>query len=108
MDLKEFVAESLKQIIDGIKEAQEYASQNGGVVAPSYNNFTGRQGSEGHKQSVLLDVAVTTQESKGQEGRAGLKIPFLDAGGTLSADQVNSTVSRIKFAVPVEYPVQKD
>ena len=37
MDLKEFVAESLKQIVDGVKEAQEHAVKAGGKIAPRLN-----------------------------------------------------------------------
>lgn len=32
MDLKEFVSETLKEIIAGIKDAQEYAKENGSII----------------------------------------------------------------------------
>ena len=34
MELKDFVAESLKQIIDGVNEVKAYADETGAVVDP--------------------------------------------------------------------------
>ncbi|XXJ19972.1 hypothetical protein ACR42D_10585 [Desulfovibrio caledoniensis] len=116
MDLREFVAESLKQIIDGVKEAQNHAGQNGAKVAPMMH----RRGSAGNAQridyvpegggkcqNIVFDVAVTAQETSEQEGKAGIRIPYFDFGGKMAAGQENGTVSRIKFDVPIVLPTQK-
>ena len=34
MELKTFVAETLKQIIEGVAQAQAYAKENGATVSP--------------------------------------------------------------------------
>ena len=36
MELKEFVSETLKEIIAGIKDAQEYAKENGAIINPTH------------------------------------------------------------------------
>ena len=35
MDLKDFVSETLKEIISGVEEAQEYAKKHGAVINPT-------------------------------------------------------------------------
>lgn len=35
MDLKDFVSETLKEIIAGVKEAQEYAKEHGAIINPT-------------------------------------------------------------------------
>ncbi|WP_207265089.1 hypothetical protein [Desulfovibrio sp. Huiquan2017] len=107
MNLEEFITESLKQIIDGVRNAQEFASAKGAIVAPSYGLLPGVQCEEGDNQTVMFNVAVTVQESSGQDGQAGLRIPFFDAKGTLSSEQLTGTISKISFAIPIELPVQK-
>lgn len=35
MDLKDFVSETLKEIIEGVKDAQEFAKEKGAIINPS-------------------------------------------------------------------------
>lgn len=35
MDLKDFVSETLKEIIEGVKDAQDFAIENGAVINPT-------------------------------------------------------------------------
>lgn len=113
MDVKEFVSETLKQVIEGVKNAQEFAVENGAEVEPELAAVSQPIGGPtkyiGHasKKEIAFDVAVTAQETEGQGGKAGLRIPYLDLGGSLSAEQTNATVSRVRFAVDVRLPCQK-
>lgn len=108
MDLKEFVAETLKQVIDGVKEAQSHASQNGAMVAPGLFYSNVNEPMEKSKlQDVAFDVAVTAQKSNEEEGKVGLKIPYFNIGGRVSEGQENATVSRIQFNVEIMLPLQK-
>lgn len=107
MDLKDFVSESLKQIIDGVVDAQDHAFNAGAAVAPQrvINMEAIRLGIDDRmEQSIEFDVAVTAQESQEKQGKAGISIPYFNAGGKISAGQENSTISRIKFSVPVLFP----
>jgi hypothetical protein len=113
MDIKDFVSETLKQVIAGVKDAQEFAMDNGAMVEPERAATSQKMGEptqyvgKGSIKEVAFDIAVTAQESTGQEGKAGLRIPYLDFGGGLSAEQANATVSRVRFAVDVRLPCQK-
>ena len=78
MELKDFIAETLKQIIDGVKEAQNYASEHGGIINPegiviykdsgNSTSYSGKFNSE-PAQTIDFDIAVTTQDSNGVKGK---------------------------------------
>ena len=80
MKLEEFIAETLKQIINGVTEAQEYSETKGGqIIPPGLLNFaTGGQNiyadkyRENPAQVIDFDVAVTTIEKNEVSGKAGV------------------------------------
>lgn len=94
MDVKEFVSNTLKQIIDGVVDAQRHADQNNAVVAPYHD----------YRKAIGFDIAVTVVEGKETEGKAGISVWSIGAGVTGKSESSNSTVSRIKFEIPVELP----
>jgi hypothetical protein len=104
MDLKDFVAASLKQIVEGVKEAQASAegnhvnAVNGAGIPLGKGAYSG--GTFGNFTLVEFDVAVSA-ESAGKGG-ANLKVFGLgfEGGGEHKAGSAN----RISFAVPVRLP----
>ena len=116
MDLKEFVAESLRQIMEGVTEAKEHGSNIGAEVNPfadlgSYNRypegviFRHMEGKGGqYAQNVSFDVAVTTIEESHTKGGAKLAVAVFSAGAGKEKDRTDSSVSRVKFTVPVFLP----
>jgi len=118
MELKDFVAESIKQIIDGVTAAQEYAKTFGADVNPHgiQQVWLGRQtnvykDTEGKRftQTIEFDVATTAGDESKAGANAGISvIPALfKAGVKGEIAESNSIVSRIKFEVPVFLPTQK-
>jgi len=112
LDLKDFVRESIVQIVEGIKEAQEKTKGSGAVVNPELTSQTGDRiprvlppGRQYNPPAQLLefDVAVSTTDEKTAEGRiavlsaVGVGLKGLLKRGTESA-------SRIKFGVFVVLP----
>lgn len=106
MDVKDFVTETLKQIIEGVREAQVHAAQNDAYVARE-KGYYGDPTGETKEQDIAFDIAVTIQKSRDKEGAGGLKIPFIEAGGGINVTDANSSVSRIRFTVPIMLPAQK-
>lgn len=116
MELKDFIAETLKQIIDGVKEAQIYASENGGIINPkgivifkeSGNSTSyGRLYNGEPAQTIDFDIAVTTQDSIGVKGKIGVFVGAFKAGVEGNDNSVNSSLSKIKFHLPIFLPNQK-
>lgn len=113
MELKDFVAGTLKQLIDGILDAQEYAKEKGSVVNPKemlYSDFDKLSRSESKRlvQVVDFDVALTTTEDKQLKGGAGAAIAVFGLGFQAQTGDQRSTVSRIQFSVPVILPAQEE
>lgn len=113
MELKEFVAQSLVQICEGVKQAQREINQpntlhaGGGAAAkinPELSAFpeahAGISVDSRPLQLVSFDVAVTVQDNTG--GGAGISVLGAQIGGQLSSS--TGSTSRLQFAVPVALP----
>ena len=106
MDLKTFVSESITQIAQGIQAAQ---TDNPGIsicpkVAKGKNGLILVEGSHLKEMPQLLsfDVAVTVVDSSsGSEGGKMRVLGVLCINGTSDSTHQNSTVSRIKFDIPL-------
>jgi len=94
MNIKEFVSDTLKQIIDGVVDAQEYAKNKEAVLVPHLDYY----------RNISFDVAVTVDESKQKEGKAGITVWSIGAGVGGKTESSSSTVSRIKFEIPIALP----
>lgn len=108
MDLRKFIAETLTQIIGGISDAQAnmiefQKGKDSDYTAPYVNP---NPASENHKKlsDIEFDVAVTVSEGSSAEGGGGLSVMGVSIGGKGASEQRNSSVSRIKFTIPVSYP----
>lgn len=112
MDLKEFISNSLTQIIDGIRDAQERSAASGAWISPVGAKMPAREGAgkvaaggmESYLDEVKFDVAVTVNDDVKGGVSGGLKVIAisLEAGGTTSTR--HGAESRIQFAIPVIWP----
>lgn len=114
MELDVFISESLKAIIKGVKEVQEFARENGARINPHLEQdvlkknvpYVFYEGEDGIRAitTVDFDVAVTLANEREKEGKGGINVLAMSIGGSLSDKDVNQTVSRIKFSVNVALP----
>ena len=106
MDLKEFVATTLVQIIEGVADAQKVAEEMGAVINPraraTASSVTTGQGQAIHL--VEFDVALTSIEGRTTSGGGGITVAFVRAGGEKETSATEASVSRVKFSVPVALP----
>ncbi|BDM64134.1 hypothetical protein NFHSH190041_15860 [Shewanella sp. NFH-SH190041] len=110
MKLDDFVSETLKQIINGVSVAQEYGATKNAKVNPISARF--HSSTEGQAfcqetgvplQHVSFDVAVTvTQEQTSSDG--GGQVGSISVSPDSTNNSQNSSVTRIKFDVPVLLP----
>lgn len=113
MDLKEFVSQTLLQIIQGVAEAQGQAAPLGAEVSPYVSNV--KQGQEPVMyagrgrivQQVEFDVAVTAIEGTSTRGGIGVVLGPLALGSQGSSAAHSSSVNRVKFTVPVTFPIRE-
>ena len=117
MELRDFLATTLREIIAAIADAAEYAGQHGAEVNPHTLEWREDQGhvliydDETGLLATLVefDVAITATESRERGVDGGIKVLGLHLGLGAHADSSAEMerVSRIKFNVPVVLPSSK-
>lgn len=106
MELHEFVKETLVQIVNGIVEAQknDIIRDNNASVVPFGVSTSDMKLAN---REIEFDVVITTQTESSAKGGIGIFVGGLGVGtqGKLNAN--DSLVNRVKFSVPVLFPMQK-
>lgn len=109
MDLKEFVSQTLQQIVAGVADAQK------ATVAGEINPKIWQRGDAAKLKIVEsnagkwihlvdFDVAVAVFEGTATHGGIGLVVGPVALGSKGQSKDESSTISRIKFSVPIALP----
>jgi hypothetical protein len=113
MKLEDFVSETLRQIISGVKQAQAFAKDQGGQVVPPNMVFRTSEGVQLFDsrdgtpiEQIQFDVAVTTTEGTSTKGGIGVFVGPLGLGSAGQSNASNQSLSRISFSVPIIFPKQ--
>jgi len=114
MELKDFVKETLSQIIDGVMSAQEYVADKGAKINPTFPPFGRDKVGEAlydektrtFSQNIKFDVAVTVSEGAKTKGGIGIFVGEIGIGAQGQSTASNQSMSRISFSVPVVFPKQ--
>ena len=111
MELKEFVSETLTQIVAGVSQAQNDVSQKGATVNPKDVVF--REGVaivvvSGPKpitiQNIEFEVSLTETEGNQAGGRIGVFFGSIGVGAHASKDSGSNAINRVKFSIPIALP----
>ncbi len=90
MEIKDFVKSVLLQIDRAVDEARGETSRD--------ITFTANEG----KRTIEFDIAVSAEDTTGASGKAGIKvISIAEAGGNISTNTKNASVSRIQFGLHI-------
>ena len=114
IQLQDFVKETIVQIVNGVKAAQEARRGTKARVNPrgltyptTADNKQGRRwdfGTAQYAEDIEFDVAVAAAEGTETKGGVGVVAAIFALGAQGKSDASSSTVSRIKFTVPVFLP----
>lgn len=96
MELSRFVAETIRNIVEGIQEAQLHAAEHDASVNPY-------RGSE--PQSIDFELELSTSEGS-ESSNASVVVGGISEGATGRSSANSSTVGRIRFKVPIRLPNQ--
>ena len=115
MDLKDFVTQTLVQIVDGVKEAESQVKAKGAHLNPSFAGDVRNlprggiyhTGSGQLAQFVEFDVALTVAEGTGTKGGIGVFAGPINLGSSGQSTNENVSVSKVKFLVPLALPTGK-
>ncbi len=111
MNLQEFITETLKQIIDGVSDAQIHAKTKHAYINAPLNvqgpnlSYVDRHYLP-NQQLIEFDIAVTTTDSKNVQGGMGIFVANLGIGYQGKKGSTDSEISRIKFSIPIVLPAQ--
>lgn len=117
MKLKEFITESLTEIMEGVREAQlRFKNPSDGQINPApLNQPTSSGASQVSKdcllsaerrliQSVKFDVAVTAEDGTGTRAGVGVILAAFNLGAQGESKNAHASVNRIQFEVPISLP----
>ena len=97
MDLKEFVSKAITDIIQAVDKASENSVKEPELAARP------------DKRTIEFDIAVSAENTDTKSGKAGIRVlEFAEAGGNLSKETKNSTVSRIVFGIDVSRKTKEE
>ena len=116
MELKEFVSEALKQIVNGVADAETSFKEKKGIINPEH--YGGSSGVLGQGtlltiaqglgpravQLVEFDVALTSMEGQQTKGGIGVFFGTVGLGSQGQSNKENESLTRIKFSVPISLP----
>jgi len=108
IELSDFVNETLVQIIKGVKQAQEYSSKyEDGEINPVARTRDGLSQSGLSIHKVQFDIAITASQGEGAKAKIGVLSGIIGLGAEAEIKQSNITQNRIKFDVPITYPLKR-
>jgi|MTBAKMStandDraft_1061839.scaffolds.fasta_scaffold08337_4 hypothetical protein len=116
MQLQDFIKESLLQIINGIAETQKQKLPHNAEISPYITVENIRttekkmkpQYTWQHATPVKFDIAVTAEESTGTKGGVGVVAGIFALGSQGQSDNLNSSITRIQFEIPIILPHWKE
>ena len=122
MNLAEFVETSLREIIDGVRKAQQATKLAGkhpsetDLVNPAvmYSADSAPKGKHFATQGrnlvhfVSFDVAITTDATAEAKGGVGIKVAGIGFNVGVGGSEKDTVVSRLKFEVPITLPTSMD
>ena len=103
MDLSKFVEESLKQILEGVQQAQKSElgsniNAEGAAIPDGKNIYSA--GTYGTYTIVEFDVAVSAETA----GKGGANLQVFGVGFEGGGEHKAGHANRIAFAIPVRLP----
>lgn len=110
MELKEFIKETLIQIVEGVKEAQKDLKDSNCVINPAIHKDEKPVVSGMHKENTIpkdvevhFEVILSQGELSGTKNGIGVMFATIGIGGQTKTDESNSSVTCVKFSVPLRY-----
>lgn len=107
MELKEFVKNTLIEIVEGVKDAKEECKKLGGEVTPAKHGASLGVG-EGTRyrptQNIEFEVALSEMDKSGSNKGIGVALSVIRIGGDSNKEKEMQSLSKIKFSVEIKLP----
>lgn len=108
MELKDFIKETLEQIVEGVSSANNAVENHGGTINPEKSSFK-RDGdwnimNAGVPHNVDFDVGLTSIDKKGSAEGIGVFLGSVNLGKKNESDVEQTAVTKVKFSIPLVLP----
>lgn len=112
MELKDFIAQTIKQVMEGVRDAQKLADEIGGMVNPKGQLYLSPEAAPFMDKDttrigdfINFDVEIEATEGNEESGGARISVPSIGGfGGKLFRKRSNKSINRVSFRLPVIYP----
>ncbi|WP_296994238.1 hypothetical protein [Thalassospira sp. UBA1131] len=122
LTLKDFVKETLTEIVDAMSEFANERGNTGASPNPSLLHskaqahdhfFVGKFNADKDRYDLIMpvsfDVAVSAADTSNSAVGAGIKVvSFLKADGTINSETTATSANRVQFTVPLQLPDTQD
>jgi hypothetical protein len=112
MELKEFIRQTLEQIVEGAALAQESIKARGGIINPGNMSFQrdGQWNNYNHAmpQEVVFDVGLTSTDKAGSAEGIGVFLGSINLGKRNDSGTESVAISKVRFTVPLVLPSGDD
>ena len=108
MEVKEFIKETVAQILDSVSELNEtYAAKGASVASLGDFNYKGKW-SKHYVTEVTFDIALEVVKDKESGVGGKLNVASIITGGSeKTSKQTDQATSKVHFALPVMFPESK-
>ena len=108
MELKDFIKQTIEQIVDGVVEAQTNIKDKGANINPVNFPYT-KDGKHNHSkysipQEVIFDIGLTSTEKNGSSERIGVFLGSINLGKKNNDSTEAVAVTKVRFSVPLSLP----
>ena len=100
MELREFVKNTILDIMDGVDDAQK-VNETTGIINAEHGDGA-RDFRSTH--DLLFDIAISATNSHENGRGIDVAVPFLDGGFRIKKKIESRSESRIQFTIPVLFP----
>lgn len=111
MELKQYVKETLLQIIDGVKEAQEEALEKGAIINPvnirggnAANEYININDNSVCVNNIDFEVEISTTDETNTSTGIGIYVAGLGLGTKNNDKGRNLATNKLAFSVPTTLP----
>jgi len=109
VELRDFVSETLTQIIDGLDDAKKRIDNEQVIISPRISNTFGFKGVTGIVPSaddapaimINFDVSLSTTEGSDTKGGIGVVTGIVALGSSGQSSSETASLSRVQFGIPV-------
>lgn len=115
MELKDFIVNVFKDVIDGVVESQEYAKTKGAIIAPAYRFLSSEKGEQTvhtntdsiGPRKINFNITLADVNSTSKSGGIGVLFGDFNIGSKKEKSESNKYGTQISFSIPFFPPRQK-